>query len=278
MKQATRFCVQPGWKVLMIDLGVNPALVLRLAGLPADLFARKDVRMTPAEYFRLWYGLEQVAGTDVLPLKIGQHISVEAFDPPIFASLCSANLNIALQRLAQFKQLMSPMTLLVEITAHQTSVTLDCYGNDKPIPSSLGAAELAFLTQLARLGTRKRIVLLWVELVQLPPQRGAYQEYFGVPLARGSTTRLIFSASAAQEPFLTENAAMWDFFEEGLSKKLSDLEAEASMKERVRSALLEYPSSKERSNALSKSIHKSVKNCFSVVCSPSRATKREQNV
>ena len=239
MKQATRFSVQPGWKVLMTDLGINPALVLRLAGLPADLFARKDASLSPADYFRLWHGLEQAAGTDMLPLKVGQVLSVEAFDPPIFASLCSANLNTALGRLAQFKQLVGPLTLLVEIMVHHTSVTLDCYGNSEPIPRSLAAAELVFLTQLARVGTRKRIVPLRVELVELPDERGAYQDYFGVPLSRGSANRLIFSVGDAEQPFLTENAVMWDFFEAGLAKKLSDLESEASMQERVRSALLE---------------------------------------
>lgn len=239
MKQASYFRVQAGWKVFLTDLGVNPAHVLRHAGLPGDLFVRKDARMTPVEYFRLWRGLEQAAGTDVLPLKIGQHLSVETFDPPIFASLCSENLNIALQRLAQFKRLVGPLNLVVEITAHQTNITLDCYGNDEPIPHSLGAAELVFLTQLARLGTRTRVVPIRVELVDLPNEREPYQEYFGVSLSRGSANRLAFSAEDARHPFLTENAAMWSFFEAGLAARLSDLESEASMKERVRSALQE---------------------------------------
>ena len=239
MKQATCFSVQPGWKVQLCDLGVNPADILRLARLPADLFARKDASLSPAEYFRLWQGLEQVVGTDVLPLKAGQHISVEAFDPPIFASLCSANLNTALQRLSQFKKLMGPLTLTVEITAYETCVTLDYYGNDEPLPRSLGATELVLLTQLARLGTRKRMVPLRVELVQLPDQRGPYQEYFGVPPSIGSVNRIAFSARDAQQPFLTESAAMWDFFEAGLSEKLSNLDTQASMTRRVRSALQE---------------------------------------
>ena len=144
MKHATRFSLQPGWKVLLSDLGVNPALVLRLAGLPADLFARKDAKIPPADYFRLWHGLEQAAGTDEWPLKMAQVLSMETFDPPIFASLCSANLNTALQRISQFKKLIGPLTLQVETMSQQTSVTLDCYGNNEPIPRSLGAAELVF--------------------------------------------------------------------------------------------------------------------------------------
>jgi len=51
-------------------MGINPAHVLALAALPADLFAKKEAKLTPNEYFRLWHGLEQVAGPE-LPLKIG---------------------------------------------------------------------------------------------------------------------------------------------------------------------------------------------------------------
>ncbi|WP_319522256.1 AraC family transcriptional regulator ligand-binding domain-containing protein [uncultured Desulfosarcina sp.] len=94
MKKASRFTVQRGWKITIKDMGINPAHVLTLAGLPADLFARNDASLSPEEYFNLWRGLEQAAGTEELPLKIGRAISVEAFDPPIFASLCSPNLTL----------------------------------------------------------------------------------------------------------------------------------------------------------------------------------------
>lgn len=63
-------------------------------------------------------------------MKIGQALSVEAFDPPIFASLCSPNLNTAVQRLAQFKRLIGPMVLMVDIGKQRTSVAIDCYGHE----------------------------------------------------------------------------------------------------------------------------------------------------
>ena len=68
MKQATRFSVQMSWKLLILDMGFNPADVLAFARLPGDLFARKDATLSPEEYFNLWRGLEQVAGADELPL------------------------------------------------------------------------------------------------------------------------------------------------------------------------------------------------------------------
>ena len=157
MKKATHFTVHRGWKLMISDMGINPAHALALAGLPADLFSRKDATLTPREYFNLFRALEQAAGAEELPLKIGQAISVEAFDPPIFVSLCSPDLNTALKRLAQYKRLICPMHMKVTIGQNQTSATLECYGHDDQIPRSLGATELVFFTKLARLATRKKL-------------------------------------------------------------------------------------------------------------------------
>ncbi|MBV5332483.1 AraC family transcriptional regulator, partial [bacterium] len=66
----------------------------------------------------------------------------------LFACLCSPDLNTALQRLAQYKRLVGPLTMDVAITAKATKVTLACYGNTHAIPRSLGTTELVFFTQL----------------------------------------------------------------------------------------------------------------------------------
>ena len=239
MKKASRFTVQRGWKITITDMGIKPAHVLALAGLPADLFARNDASLSPEEYFNLWRGLEQATGAEKLPLKIGRAISVEAFDPPIFASLCSPNLNTALQRLSQYKPLIGPLTMKVDIGRQQTIATLDCYGHNGQIPRSLGTTELVFLTQLARLATRETITPVVLELPRLPAKPSSYKSYFGNEIQSGKAIRIGFSARDAARPFLTEDAAMWDFFEAKLKKKLSDLETEATVSQRVKSTLLE---------------------------------------
>jgi len=224
---------------MISDMGLNPAHVLALAGLPADLFSRKDATLSPGDYFKLWIGLEGAAGAEELPLLFGQTISVEAFDPPIFASLCSPNLNKALQRLAQYKPLIGPMVMVVDIGKMQTSVTLECYGYTDHIPRSLGATELVFFTQLARLATRKHIVPSLLEIPQVPENTKPYEDYFGNSIRSGKAVCIGFSANDASLPFLTEDAAMWNFFEIQLKQRLSDLEYEANTTQRVKSALLE---------------------------------------
>lgn len=239
MKQATRFSVQMSWKLLILDMGYNPADVLTLARLPGDLFARKDASLSPAEYFNLWRGLEQVAGADELPLKLGQVISVEAFDPALFACLCSPDLNTALQRLAQYKRLVGPLTMDVDITSERTMVTLACYGNAEPIPRSLSTSELVFFTQLARLAARERIVPMTAFTPELPRDRVPYEAFFGCPLKRSEVIPISFTAQDATRPFLTENTAMWEAFEPSLRKRLSSLDEQANMTDRVRGVLLE---------------------------------------
>ncbi len=227
------------WKLLILDMGYAPADVLNLARLPGDLFARPGASLSPAEYFALWRGLEQAAGGEELALKLAQVMSVEAFDPALFACLCSPDLNTALQRLAQYKRLMGPLNMAVDIRSDRTQVTLSCYGSAEPIPRSLGVSELVFFTQLARLATRERIEPLTASVPDLPVNLAAYKAYLGCALGTSEQIQIAFSAHDAQRPFLTENMAMWAAFEPGLKSRLSELDAQACMRERVRSVLLE---------------------------------------
>jgi AraC-like DNA-binding protein len=239
MKHAHRFVIGGNWKLMLSDMQIDAAAVLAHAGLPADLFQRTDIALTPADYFRLWRGIERGAGDREIALLLAAHFNAEAFDAPIFASLCSANLNIAARRLSHYKPLIGPMVLDVEQGPASTRLSLTCHGADGPLPRSLSLAELVFFCQLARVGTRESIVPLAVALPQLPRDVAAYEAYFGCPLGQADRTEIRFSAADAGKPFLTSNAAMWDFFEVRLNQKLADLDASASTAQRVRAVLLE---------------------------------------
>ena len=238
MKQATTFAVHKGWRVLLTDIGLNPAEVLTLAGLPADAFTRQGLRLSSEEYFNLWKAIEELAGQEDLPVTFSQAVSVEMFDPPIFASLCSENLNEAVQRLALYKRLIGPMTLDVDISNKRTSITIECYGHDGDLPFSVGAVELVFFTALARFGTRKNVSPLQLELPELPARLTPYDDYFGMRISKGNKTKITFSATDARYPFITENKPMWDFFEPGLKEQLSELDADTPISLRVKSLLL----------------------------------------
>lgn len=239
MKRASKFVVSPGWKILLADLQMDAAAILAAGGLPADLLNSTEAKVTPAEYYRLWEGLQAVVGDLDFPLLMADALSAEVFDPPIFASMCSANFNEALLRMQKYKPLIAPLVLHLEQSSRQTRVKIECYGNERPLPPILGLSEAAFFTQLVRIGTRHKVQPLEVKVPNLPEQLQAYQKYFGVRLKRGRNVTLTFDAADANRPFLTSNAGMWEFFSKELNRRLKDLDSSASTVDRVTAVLHE---------------------------------------
>lgn len=227
------------WRLILADLGVSPADLLRRAGLPGDLLGRGRVTLSQPDYFRLWRGLEEEAADPKLPLRIGAAIKGESFDPPIFAALCSPDLDTAFDRIARYKTLTCPMKLDVRVRAHATTLGLSWLDATEPPPTSLVATELVFFVALARLATRARVQPLSVVApIALEPAH-AYADWFGVAPRLGRRTELTFAAADARLPFLTANEGMWRSFEPELQRRLAELDADASTAERVRAALLE---------------------------------------
>ena len=228
---------------MISDMQIDVDAGLQYAQLPGDLFNRQHATLSPAEYFRLWRGIEQAASDRQIALllaeKLAENFSAEAFDIPIFASLCSLDLNTAVQRLSHYNPLIGPMVLDVNEGTKATTLTIECYGYKEEVPQTLGLCDLVFFTALARLATRERIVPLALTLPQLPEDLQPYAEYFGCELKQGNKITISFSAEDAKKPFLTANGSMWDFFEEKLNRKRADLDATASTGERVRAVLME---------------------------------------
>jgi AraC-like DNA-binding protein len=239
MKHTNRFKVASGWKLLLSDMNIDVEAILAHAKLPADLFHQPNASLSIIEYFRFWQGLEAAAGDREVPLLLAEHLSVEAFDAPIFASICSPDLNTALLRIQQYKPLIGPMAMTVEIGDTATSLGLSCHGLNRDMPASLELSEMVFFTQLSRLATREHIRPRQIVLTSLPSNLELYRDYFGCKPIRGDSTEIQFSAHDAARPFLTANAAMWDYFEEGLSRTLASLNDSNSTVERVRAALVE---------------------------------------
>lgn len=79
MEPVGTYTVDQSWRVLLADLGVSAANLLRRAGLPGDLLARGRATLTQAEYFRAWRALEEEAADPALPLRIGAAIRGEPF-------------------------------------------------------------------------------------------------------------------------------------------------------------------------------------------------------
>ncbi|WP_233835465.1 fimbrial protein [Paraburkholderia sp. ZP32-5] len=44
------FAIDPGWRILLVDMGISSEALLRQAQLPADLFVRTDAALSSGSY------------------------------------------------------------------------------------------------------------------------------------------------------------------------------------------------------------------------------------
>jgi AraC-like DNA-binding protein len=231
--------VSPAWLLLMLDLGVHPADVLRRAGVAEDLLAREHATVRADEFCRLMTAFEAEFGDPAMILRAVEALSFEMFDPPVFAAMCSEDLNVAVTRLAHYKRLCAPIALDVEIGDDATRVRIAWSAPEVEPPTIVYALELSFCVRLARLGTRRDVRPVAVTCPHAIEPAAEFQAFFGVPVTPGPDTMVVFAAEDASAPFLTAKAGMWSFFEPELRRRLAEVDASASAAERVRAALLE---------------------------------------
>ncbi|MEM7159256.1 MAG: AraC family transcriptional regulator ligand-binding domain-containing protein [Myxococcota bacterium] len=235
------------WLLLLTDLGVNVENVFRRAGLPLDLQARESVKLGFAQYTALYAALEAEADDPLLPIRIAESISSEAFHPAIFGALCSPDLTTALTRLAEYKRLVAPMVVTIEEDERGLFVGVSWQDPSATMTPSMAATEMTLTVRIARIGTRESVVPVRVEGPQALEPTAAYREYFGVEPTHGPRYGVTFSPADARRPFLTASEAMWDVFQPELRRRLNQLQATAKTAERVRSILLETLPSGEAS-------------------------------
>jgi AraC-like DNA-binding protein len=233
-----RFTLDPSFAALLRDLRIPAGRLLRRAQLPAGLLRGGPVALTTEEYFRLWDALDVEGEDPNLAVAIGQAISVEMFSPPLFAALCSPNLQVAARRIATYKPLIGPMGVAITQDSTGLTVTYRWPAGMTP-PQLLATTELVFWVALARIATRHHVRPARMTVRQLPADLGPAAGYFGVRPHQGPAESISFAAEDATRPFLTENEPMWRFFAPELRGRLADLHAAASTAERVHAALLE---------------------------------------
>lgn len=229
--------IGPATAVIISGLGIDPAAVLRRAGLPSDLFAR-GTTVTAERYFDLWAALEAEFARPDLAVHVASTLTVEAFDPPLFAGLCSANLRQAAERIAVYKRLIGPMELVVDETHDGLRLEIRWIATPPP-PDTLIEAELLFWVAFARAGTRANLHPRALSMPHPPTGSRAFADFVGgATLLRSASIAIEFHPIDARRPFLTSNAEMWRLIEPALRRSLHELDSAVTWSDRVGAVLV----------------------------------------
>ncbi len=226
------------WRLLLRDLGLDELSILRRAGLPSTLFQGDGSRISLDQLYSLSDVVEAEANDPTIALRMGSVVSVELFDPVLFAALCSPELNTAARRIGQFKRLVGPFTLDVDVGRNETTVRYRCTHRPN-IPGMLGLTELVFQVAFARRATRHHIIPRRVIAPSLPSPLKPFTQFFGCEVTMGDAFTVVFDAADATRPFLTRNASMLEAFEPALRRRLAEADENGSFVDQVEAALLE---------------------------------------
>lgn len=223
---------------LLDRFGICVEDVLRRAGLAEDIFIHKTPTVTPADFMRFMDAAGSLITDPQIPIKIASADQIETFSPPIFAAYCSKDGRTCIDRLGRYKKLMGPMRYIVTEDSEtiRVEITTECFA--EPIPQFLTEVEIVFLINVLRQATKEEITPMII-LMQQPVSDSEFLRFVGCSVQKSDHNVIVYRLSDMEIPFITQNDAMWDYFEPELKRRLSELEEGDSFGVRVRTVLTE---------------------------------------
>ncbi|MBR4474290.1 MAG: AraC family transcriptional regulator ligand-binding domain-containing protein [Oscillospiraceae bacterium] len=233
-----RFILDGRYGDLLSAFGIDVEAALQKAHLPLNVFSRKPPMMSEKQYFSFLSAVGAQITNPELPIRIACADQIENFAPPIFASYCSKNGAVCIERLSRHKRLIGPLMLQLQEMEDTLIVMLTTASGETSLPQFLVETEFAFLVGILRKATKERIVPTAV-VMREPVCEEAFSDFLGVAVTEGKTDCVVFRKADLLLPFISYDEAMWAYFEPELAKRLAELDVDASVSARVRSALAE---------------------------------------
>ena len=233
-----RFLLDGRYSMILRAFGMEPSEVLKKAGLPVNVLNQEHPAMTIDEYFRFMRVIEEVMPDDTVPVRMAAFDGIETFSPPIFAAWCSQNGRKCVARLARYKPLIGPLVMNWKERGDEFYVQIETMDTEQPVPAFVAETEIVFLLHLIRKATKEDIRPLAVRTAS-PISGTAFARFLGIQPEVGVRNEIVFRMSDMEKPFISENNAMWQYFEPEMNRRLSELERDDSVSAQVRSALTE---------------------------------------
>lgn len=234
MSLSQKYPFNPGWKVLINDMGADHRQAMITTGLNPEDYTSSSALINGHTFYALWRAVEQEVGINQFSTKIIENLTFESLSPALYACLCSHNMQQAFERVQRYKPLIGPIKLGIEEGQESIRYQVCPCGNQQEIPKSLGVTEVGFLLQLARIATRQEITPVSINVTSIPDDSKVLSDLYGCPLKLGEYNELELSKRDLALPLLTENAIMWNALEKNLEDNLKQLKQHESLIDRTK--------------------------------------------
>ena len=119
----------------LFDLDVE--IISKKAKLPEDILNHKSIKMYEKDYYQLLTVIGEISKDPELPIKMATTSQIESFSPPIYASYCSKNGAVCIERLSKYKKLIGPMSIISKTKGNKITVLYEAGEAGLKLPSFL---------------------------------------------------------------------------------------------------------------------------------------------
>jgi AraC-like DNA-binding protein len=220
------------------SMGISGSAVLRLAGLPSNLFQQTRIWLTTEEMRALYDAIAKVSGDPAIGLRLGSEERPENYSPIAIAALFTRSFRDALNRVARYKRLTSPQEIRMSERGKDCAVEFVwLLAEIAESPIWIDAC-FAWTVTIGRRGIGRNIHPSRVELRSHVPDQKPYQTFFDCPVKFGARqNRLFFRAEDLDQPFITHNEDLLEAIAPQLETELRQYLANASLKEQAKGIL-----------------------------------------
>jgi hypothetical protein len=167
--------------------GVEPASVLRLAGLPVTICLDPSTVLSTAQVFAIWKAVEELSDDPSLALQLVRAADQTGHQPAFIAALYGADFRDAIHRIERYKRLGTAETFRTQEDRGMWTIIKEWPFAVEPEPTISIDLSFAFLLELGRRGTGRRITPARIDYTGVRPRRGALEEYFGCRINHGAS-------------------------------------------------------------------------------------------
>jgi AraC-like DNA-binding protein len=215
--------------------GLDPAAVLRRAGLPLTLWSSDGGMITTEQFFALFRGIESLSSDPSIGLKLPALTPLENHHPASIMAHHARTFRDGLQRFARYKILCCQEEMLFTERSGECRLEFNWLNaRQAPPPLLLDCAFMAAL-ELGRRGTRRPLWPLRVELKRSAEHRAIYESAYGCPVkCRSRRDAIFFRVSDLDLPFVTYNAELLEMLTPQLDRQLAQCRKQQTCTEKVK--------------------------------------------
>ena len=233
-----RFRITKGWAQRFAAENISVPMLLRRAGLPANLFEQEKIYVTTAEVFAIWRTVAEMSRDPAFGLKLGTEIRFERSHPVSIAGVCSRTFGDALQRLARYKQLTCPEEIRIHRKAQETSVEFFFIEARETQPDIMVDLGLSWILCVGQRGSDGQITPLRLEVTRPVKHRALLERHFGCRVRfNADRDALVFRSSDLDRPFVTQNEELLSIIGTHLDSELKAGNAGVNVGQQVKDTL-----------------------------------------